>query len=183
MIPLDLSIPLCKFQSAVEYLIEDFCTRSSVHWSEEASLQNAQVKLTDWTIDSWRPSLSKTEISRLQRAFYRYNTCRSLMRAMAPFQGDGENFYGQLARFLSRFSPWEAEEIGCVHDYMSRRLDQVTEHLEEEFIQSVLDADRKIRQNEDIAGQASQSAEARLKCMSRNLHPEIPEERHCLGLS
>jgi hypothetical protein len=74
------------------------------------------------------------------------------MCAMAPLQGDGEHVNGQLARFLSRFSPWEAEEIGCVHDYMIRRHDQVTEHLEEEFIQSVLDADRKIRQNKISRG-------------------------------
>jgi hypothetical protein len=67
---------------------------------------------------------------------------------------------------------------------MLRRLDQVTQQLEEEFIQSVVDADRTIRQSEDLAQHASTSAQVRLKCLSKILHPEKTSEYyHCLGWS
>lgn len=94
-----------------------------------------------------------------------------------------ERIYAQLAEFLSSFNPWEVEEIRCVHDYMLKRLDLVTEQLEDEFIQSIVDADQKIAKNEDLAQQASESVEARLICISKILHPQGSEHTHCLGLS
>jgi hypothetical protein len=122
-------------------------------------------------MDRWG-RLSGTELVRLHRAFYRYDMCQNMMRAIAAFRLNGEHVYDRFADFLSAFSPWEVEEIACVHNYVLRRLDQVTQQLEEEFIQSVVDADRTSRQNEDLAEQASASAQARLKCLSKILHPE-----------
>jgi hypothetical protein len=67
---------------------------------------------------------------------------------------------------------------------MLRRLDQVTQEFEEEFIQSVVDGDRTIRHSGDLAQHASTSAQARLKCLSKILHPEKTSEYyHCLGWS
>ena len=96
---------------------------------------------------------------------------------------DMEHIHTQLGKFLPAFSPWEVEEIGCVHDYLLKRLDLVTEQLEDEFIQSIVDADWKIAHSEDLAKQACESVEARLICISRILHPQGSEHTHCLGLS
>lgn len=179
-VSLDLLVPLCKLQSGIEYLIEDYCIHLCMHWNRLGCHQNRDAISTDSTMDRWG-RLSETELVRLQRAFYRYGTCQNMMRASRL---NSEHVYDQFADFLSAFSPWEVEEIACVHDYMLRRLDQVTQQLEEEFIQSVVDADKTIRQNEDLAEEASASAQARLKCLSKILHPEEnSEDYHCLGWS
>ena len=181
-VSLDLCIPLCRFQSAIECLIEDFCTHSSLYSRQSASSQNPGASLTNRKMDDWDP-LSETELIRLQRGFYRYNTCQNLMRAIRPYKIDTECVYGQLAEFLSAFSPWEVEEIGCVHDFITKRLYQITENLEDEFVQSVVHADLKIRQDENLANQAFESIDARLNCMSRILHPEALDDHYRLGLS
>ena len=45
-IPLDLSIPLCRFQSSMEYLIEDFCTLTFSSWNELRCPQRACTSST-----------------------------------------------------------------------------------------------------------------------------------------
>jgi hypothetical protein len=96
---------------------------------------------------------------------------------------DGGRVCGELVAFLSAFTPWEAEEIGCVHEYIVERLDQVVEGVEKEFIQSVAHADHKVEHDEAIAQQASEGPEARSKGISRILLPDAPEDSHCLGWS
>jgi hypothetical protein len=118
VIPLDLSLPLCKLQSAIEYLIEDFCAHSSSHLSQDLSAT------TNLSMDGRAP-LSATELVRLKRASYRYNTCQNMMRASVSFKSDFERVYVKLTKFLECFELCEAEEIGCVHDYMLRRFDRV----------------------------------------------------------
>jgi hypothetical protein len=83
VIPLHLSPPLCKLQSAIEYLIEDFCTHSSSHLSQDVSAT------TNLSMDGWAP-LSATKLVRLKRDFYRYNTCQNMMRASVLFKSDSE---------------------------------------------------------------------------------------------
>jgi hypothetical protein len=154
-----------------------------MHWNQVGPHQSHDAISTDLRRDRWGP-LSKTELVRLQRAFYRYETCQTMMRATVASRISGEPMYDKFADFLSAFSPWEIDEIGCVHHYLLRRLDQVTQQLEEEFIQSVVDADRTTRHSEDLAQHASASAQARLECLSKILHPEKTSEYyHCLGWS
>lgn len=179
---LELSIPLCKLHSGIEYLVEDYCTYV-MRENYAGCLQSPDAPSTNSRMIH-RRRISETELLRLQRAFYRYNTCQNMMRAVMSPQVLSEQVYSKLADLLSAFTPWEVEEIGCVHDYILRRLDLVTQQLEEVFIRSVVDADWTIRQNEKLMEQASVSPGARLKCLSKILHPEkTSEEYHCLGYS
>jgi hypothetical protein len=183
-IPLTLSIPLCRIHSSIEYLIEDFCIYCSSALNQ-GPIRNAQAtaaKPTDLKTCGWAP-LSESELVRLQRAFYRHNTCQNMMRATASFGNQRGCADEQLAEFLSTLSPWGAEEIACVRNYILKRLDFVVEKLEGDFIQSVFNACRNIMQNRTLAKQASRSAQESLICLSKILHPEFADEDHCLGMS
>lgn len=182
-VSLDLLIPLCRLQSGIEYLIGDYCIHFFTLWDQVAPRQTRGVKSMNPRIDRWG-RLSNTELIRLQRAFYRYDTCQNMMRGIVASRSDFEYMYPQFEEFLSAFSPWEVDEIACVHSYMLRRLDQVTQKLEDEFVQSVVDASKIIRRNEDPAKQPSLTSQARLICLSKLLHPdESSEAYHCLGWS
>jgi hypothetical protein len=50
------------------------------------------------------------------------------------FKSDFERVYVRGTEFLECFELCEAEEIGCVHDYISRRLDQVENESVENFV-------------------------------------------------
>jgi len=79
--------------------------------------------------------------------------------------GSREHIHDQFQGFLCSFSPSGVGKIARAHSYMLRRLDQVAEQLEEEFIHSVVDADKTIRENEE----AFVSPQARLKMSLQNL--------------
>lgn len=166
-----LSSELCKIHSATEYFLEDFCRRS---FSKLNQVPAASINQSQTTDSSNSDHVSPTELLRLQRAFYRYYTCQNLIRAHAVPHRDFEKRDDELAGFLSAFEPWEAEEIGCVHDYMLSRLDEVVEELEDEFIQSVLDADRRITDDQHLAEEAGKNLEARLGCILTNTKAGSP---------
>lgn len=58
------------------------------------------------------------EISRIQRALYRFEIYCDLFRQINRKQSV---FYpNQKTLFFSNFAPWEIEQLGCVHDFLAR---------------------------------------------------------------
>lgn len=56
------------------------------------------------------------ELYRKHRAFYRFKIYCNLFRARKP---PTFNVYKHQGVFFSKFSPWENELLGCIHDYLS----------------------------------------------------------------
>jgi hypothetical protein len=66
-------------------------------------------------------NLSSSEYFRFYRAFYRFELLCSLFSTQAPKFSDLENSKAK-AQFLSKHPPWENEQIGCVHDFLERKM-------------------------------------------------------------
>ncbi|CAG9946018.1 unnamed protein product [Clonostachys rosea f. rosea IK726] len=83
--------------------------------------------------------LSKTEIARFQRAFYRfelYSQCfgvsaREKWVSSSPVQAHHEHFLGRL-------EPWEVEEMCCVHQFLMGRVSPILVRMQDEIIAMVL---------------------------------------------
>ena len=59
--------------------------------------------------------LTPDELHRTQRAFYRFEIYCNLFKARKPQVFDIHEHRGV---FFSNFSPWENEQLGCIHDYL-----------------------------------------------------------------
>ncbi|RDL41891.1 uncharacterized protein BP5553_01870 [Venustampulla echinocandica] len=84
--------------------------------------------------------LSVIERARLQRAFFRFELyCRifpqSSSRGVSLFPRAD-----QSRLFLSRLSPWEIDEINCVHQYLSSLVGVLVDELEDQLVGTVLSA-------------------------------------------
>ena len=65
--------------------------------------------------------LSSTEICRLYRSFYRFELYCNLFRQYA-YEDERYTRGEQKAIFFDLHSPWENEQLACVHDYLFRRM-------------------------------------------------------------
>lgn len=66
---------------------------------------------------------SEREMIRINRAFYLFELFATLFR-----EGDAENDFciwlvKKAITFAARFSPWELEQIGCIHDFYLRQIE------------------------------------------------------------
>lgn len=84
--------------------------------------------------------LSRSELTRLQRAFFRHELyCR-----ITPSNRDAycsrtfPTSPDQFRLFIARLEPWEAEEMSCVHDYLTYISRRAVEDLEGRVVQAVL---------------------------------------------
>ncbi|KAK4864857.1 hypothetical protein LT330_001480 [Penicillium expansum] len=78
-------------------------------------------------------TLSRTEETRLMRAFYRYQLCHNLYsletREFYP-SADWLSISNRIqSDFLCIFNPWEAEEISCISYFSERKHKQVRDNL------------------------------------------------------
>jgi hypothetical protein len=113
------SIALFQFHHAVESLVQDYAFR---HISKYGG-----------------PSLSPTELHRIRRAFYRYETFQTTNlreTEIRPCERDAKVW----ARLITAYAPtpWEVEEVVCVHQYLFSRIEEVVDMVDEEFIEAVL---------------------------------------------
>jgi hypothetical protein len=61
---------------------------------------------------------SQAEIERVERAFYRFEIyCTMFRYGQANYRFDISE---QRRLFFSHFSPWENEQLACIHDYLAR---------------------------------------------------------------
>jgi hypothetical protein len=145
-ITLDLLAPLSRLHSSIEYLIKDYCLYLDTQWKEVFARQGCPTSLPEPVTGYW-DKLSRTELARLQRAFYRYDTCQNMARRVMASDFEDLGGYPQFAELLSAFKPWEVDEIGCVHVYILGRINQVTRKLEDDYVQSVVDAAKLIQES------------------------------------
>ena len=75
----------------------------------------------NWTSNVQRRA-SDLEKMRLQRALYRIE-----MWHMIYTRGEPVDAIDARDWILLRFSPWEIDEIGCVYDFLARRLARIIE--------------------------------------------------------
>ena len=101
----------------------DSCTLSEallpgkLHSSIERSASEFIVQILNTTSGfacAGAPPVSRHEMSRVQRGFYRFEVYCNLFCDPEVFRA-GE--IGDL--FFSKFSHWENEQLACVHDYLS----------------------------------------------------------------
>ncbi|PGG95923.1 hypothetical protein AJ79_09811 [Helicocarpus griseus UAMH5409] len=96
----------------IQYFVDEFATTTlSVHPASSEPF-------------TYTP-LSPVERCRIAGAFYRFELYCNLFReyghgyktASEPFSADE-----QKDIFLARFSPWEIEQLGCIHDYLVEKI-------------------------------------------------------------
>lgn len=141
---LDESVGLCSLLSSFEAFAQD-CTSqflATAEWelarkSDPGLPQNVSPGLLQGPI-----SLSQTELGRLQRAFVRYITFQSLIHAMPHDPGYEERLsLLHIASLFVYFTPWEVEEIACVHQYIVRWLRRILDEVEDDFVETVATAE------------------------------------------
>ncbi|VUC27248.1 unnamed protein product [Clonostachys rosea] len=83
--------------------------------------------------------LSRTEMARFQRAFYRYElysrcfgvSTRDKWASSCPMEAHYEHFLGRL-------EPWEVEEMCCVHQFLMGRIAPILGKMQDDIIAMVL---------------------------------------------
>ncbi len=129
-------IALCQLYRKLNFFINDLHQRSTVLLIQRSprKVNNPPERLAMNTV--LRSPLSDVEAGRLQRAFCRFETFRLLFSS--PHSTESPLTVPEQAQmFLEAFADWEIEEIACVRDYLVRRLSQVFDQLEDEFVLGV----------------------------------------------
>ncbi|KAI4114156.1 MAG: hypothetical protein LQ345_005017 [Seirophora villosa] len=124
--PLSTSIALCNLGATVRWFVDDFwadCLDNIKRLGRLAGLRQVPAVL-----DS---PLSAIEIGRIQRALCRFATLADLLKAL-----DKLSCWRLGQNFLTSFNVDEVEEIGCIRDYLMRRLWRVFETIEDDAMQS-----------------------------------------------
>ncbi|TVY73585.1 hypothetical protein LSUE1_G006855 [Lachnellula suecica] len=117
------ALSVTKIQSHISYFAEDFFLKSS-------SMQS---------FGSHVLPLSENERLRIDRAFYRFEIYCNLFR---DFKNPLFALSEQRVVFFSRFSPWENEQLACVHEYLLRVVSPVYNDLaEHDILWSEFDVD------------------------------------------
>lgn len=141
--PTDMArlVSICKVYNGVSRLIDDFSLRSAhllgFHppLSEDNALWPEGLKPSSYKFTP----LSTTELTRLQRAFFRYEIYSRVFPPSPEHQLESlfssEN---QFRLFLSRLEPWEVEEMSCIHTYFASLVAGFINDLEEQITQAVL---------------------------------------------
>jgi hypothetical protein len=102
---LSKALSVSKLQSRVEFFARGF--------TAETLGDSSALGYLDHAPPHWR--LSRTEVNRIHRAFYRFEVYCNLFRDPTLF-----NLSEQKDLFFSRFSNWENEQLACVHDFLFR---------------------------------------------------------------
>jgi hypothetical protein len=134
------SIELCRLIPSFSYFVQD-CTRRFLKTAQQelGGRKDATTVETGRSHKSLRcASLSQLEMARVQRAFLRYNTLRSFMHSPSQCIIALDYFTDIPAgTALAEFTPWEVEEIACVHQYFISRVRDIFNEVEDDFVESV----------------------------------------------
>lgn len=128
-LPLSTSIALCSFGANVQWFVHGFwadCLENIKRLGQLAGLRQDLAVLES--------PLSPIEFGRIQRALCRFATLACLI---TPHDDSDRGAYWRLGtRFLAAFNEDELEEIGCVRDYLIRRLWRVFDAIKDDAIQA-----------------------------------------------
>lgn len=118
-LPLTELVPFFQYQRVIESFVQDYASRHIVKYGG--------------------PLLTSIELYRLRRAFYRYDTFQTTSRFASEMHKSGcDNLVWPTLLDNYAASPWEVEEVLCVHQYIIERLEDVFDQVEEDFIESVV---------------------------------------------
>ena len=136
---MDENIELCRLYPSLDYFIKDCSEKFLTTVQREINFFRKSNDLK--TKSLYRPtnheSLSPLELARLQRAFVRYITLQSLFYVPRPTYDSGKVSTEHVAALFGEYSPWEVEEIACVHHYIISQLEDVFEDVENYFVFTV----------------------------------------------
>ncbi|KAJ9646962.1 hypothetical protein H2204_000654 [Knufia peltigerae] len=118
---LSQALQLGHLQRHVAHLSLDFASHCS-----ENPVTEVDVKLF------WEGFPTPTEIRRIQRTLYRFEIYCNLFRARKKPPAAAFDVDEHRTVFFSKFSPWENEQLGCIHDYLFHKASpvfiEITEH-------------------------------------------------------
>ena len=103
------AVPASVLSADISFFLTDFvATALSVHPITGAP-------------EPFPSTLSSSEESRIRRTFYRFELYCNLFR---KYRDKDDRFDDREQRelYFDRYSPWENEQLACVHDYLYRRL-------------------------------------------------------------
>ncbi|OAQ61137.1 zinc finger domain-containing protein [Pochonia chlamydosporia 170] len=115
--------PSWPLRKAIHFERLNFCVK-------ELTEMFIQATLTRNPINQSKAAATCQETHRIQRAFYRFEIYRNLFseRPKPYYDTPGE----ESPLFFASFSPWENEQLGCVHDFLvqavSPAFNDVAEH-------------------------------------------------------
>ena len=132
IIPVHLSVALCKLARNFRFFIEDYARNTLPLMKELGESLDVNV------LAEYRPEtpvsysqLSDSETGRLQRAFCRFEIYRYLFARCSPELDHNTRECArdpalmpqeQASLFLERFPDFQITEINCIRDYLYRRL-------------------------------------------------------------
>lgn len=141
---------LCRIFPSFDFLIRH-CTRRFLVTAQREVRKRNQAANASARIDSTNEllhdnPLSHCERARLHRGFLRYSALQSLMHTPGKFPFHNKNVSAkQAAAIFTEFTPWEVEEIACVHQYFIDSLKEVLNEVEDHFIESVASGSSRSR--------------------------------------
>lgn len=147
VLPLPVSTKLAKLDEIVRFFSDDYAQNTLPVLAELKSLEPSAI-LAKYRQDhpATKADLSKSELIRLRRGFYQFETYRQLF---AQCSSDFDHklrrcsldpaltAYEQAQLLFSDTPAYQASEVACVRDYLHRRLWGVLEHVEDEAVQSL----------------------------------------------
>ena len=149
LIPLSASIQLLRLHHSLDYFVQDYARRS-ISALQKRALTSGLALIPDPEIppilEGERVILSAIEEIRLQRAFCQFELYAYLFFTEAAAD-EGNIYTHKLAQltaleqadvFFARLAPWRVEEIACVRDYLIGRLEDVFDHVEDDYVKSVI---------------------------------------------
>ena len=98
------ALPLCGLQRHVEFFSLDFASQASDQMFASSDSNNLL-----------RNFPTPGELHRIHRALYRFEIFCNLFRSRKSL---AFGMCDQRTLFFSNFSPWENEQLGCIHDYL-----------------------------------------------------------------
>jgi hypothetical protein len=134
-LPLETITPVFRLSYIMDFFIEDFAHHRLQRLDKYSRLaaarfQNGPIPNSSHLFDDYRPSY--TEKARLQRALLRLELCSLLFHVKVG--GWSILRSRQRAMILSRYSPWEIEELRSVRDYFMTRLREVIKQIEDSYL-------------------------------------------------
>ena len=147
ILPLPLSVALCKLARNVRFFIEDYA-RNTLPLMDDLA-----TSLENDVLAEYRPEhpvtysqLSDSEAGRLQRAFCRFEIYRYLFARCSPNIDHSDRPCAlnpsltsaeQASLFLEHFPDFQVSEINCVRDYLYRRLHGIFCQLEDTAVNTL----------------------------------------------
>ena len=140
-------IQLCKLERIMRFFLDDYARNTlpildQLGQSQDLDILPVYPPYTQASV----PRLSSTEIGRLQRAFCRVELYRRLFSRCSHDVPDGVHSClrnplleptEQATLFLRALPAFQITEIGCVRDYLFRRLRGIFDDLENEAVQTL----------------------------------------------